>query len=149
MQVILEIPPLNIYDETDSIFRNLMALEQCHYPSNTYICNYVVLLDYLIDTKADVDLLVEKKVIVNNIGSNAAVANMINKLSTEISEGKSCYYDIAQEINKYRDNHWNHIMASMKSIYFRDFWRGTTTVVGLIVLGFTFWGFLRPYVKGI
>jgi len=50
MQCILEFPPLNIYDETESISQNLMALEQCHYPFHTYICNYVGLLNYLIDT---------------------------------------------------------------------------------------------------
>ena len=40
------------------------------YPSKAYICNYAALLDYLIDTDKDVDLLIQKKIIVNDIGSN-------------------------------------------------------------------------------
>ncbi|GLT69092.1 hypothetical protein SLA2020_412710 [Shorea laevis] len=65
--VYLGSPTLKYLRHTEAVFRNLMALEQCHYPSKTYICNYVVLLDYLIDTEQDVELLVEKKVIVNNM----------------------------------------------------------------------------------
>jgi hypothetical protein len=147
MQSILEVPPLMIHDSTEALFRNLVALEQCHYPTHTYICNYVVLLDYLIDTERDVELLVEKNIIVNNIGSNIRVANLINNLCLQIFEHESCYAVLGKNINKYCDNHWNRIMATMKSVYFRDFWRGTATIAALIVLGFTLWGFLRPYVK--
>jgi hypothetical protein len=145
MQCILEIPHFRIFDGTECLLRNLMALEQCHYPLKAYICNYVLLLDDLIDTEKDVDLLVEKKVITNNIGSNAAVATLINRLSLEIVVEVFCYSSLCQEIISYLDNPWNNTMGTMKSVYFRDFWRGSGTVVGLIVLGFTFWGFLRPY----
>jgi hypothetical protein len=145
MQCILEIPHFRIFDGTECLLRNLMALEQCHYPLKTYICNYVLLLDDLIDTEKDVNLLVEKKVITNNIGSNAAVATLINRLSLEIVVEVFCYSSLCQEIISYLDNPWNNTMGTMKSVYFRDFWRGSGTVVGLIVLGFTFWGFLRPY----
>jgi len=37
-------------------------------------------------------------------------------------------------------------MASLRSIYFADVWRGTAIIVGLIVFGFTFWNTIRPYV---
>jgi hypothetical protein len=59
----MEVPQLVIDDYTETLLRNLMALEQCLYPSETYICNYVFLLDHLIDDDKDVDLLVHKKVI--------------------------------------------------------------------------------------
>jgi hypothetical protein len=78
-----------------------MALEQCHYPFKPYICNYVAVLDYLINTKKDVDLLVDEKVIINNIGCNAAVTTLINKLGDQIVEDKSCYYDLAKKLNQH------------------------------------------------
>jgi hypothetical protein len=146
MQRVLEVPPFEVDDNTEALIRNLIAMEHCHYPSNAYICNYVLLLDYLIDTKRDVALLVDKKVIVNKLGSNATVATLINKLGQHIVEGKSCYYDLGRELNEHYDYPLNHIVASLASTYFHDFWRGTATVVGIIVLGFTFWGFLRPFV---
>jgi hypothetical protein len=48
-----------------------------------------VLLDDLINTREDVEFLVEKGVIVNALGSNKAVAIMVNKLGLEIVEQNS------------------------------------------------------------
>ncbi|XP_059439864.1 UPF0481 protein At3g47200-like [Corylus avellana] len=147
MERFLQVPCFEVDDSTEALLRNLMALEQCHYPFHGYICSYVLLLDFLINTEKDVALLVDKKVIVNRLGSNTAVADLINNLCTEIEVTGSYYSDLCTNINVYRDNPWNHVMASMKSVYFPDFWRGTAAVVGLIVLTFTFWDFLRPYLK--
>ena len=36
-------------------------------------------------------------------------------------------------------------MASLKSQYFRDFWRGSIIVVGILALFFAFGSFLRPF----
>nr|POF05787.1 upf0481 protein [Quercus suber] len=146
MQTLLKVPTLIIDGGTEICFRNLMALEQCHYPSESYICNYVVLLDCLIDTSEDVDLLVKEEIIANALGSNEAVANMVNKLSHEIVENNSCYDDLTQDLYTHYNQGCNHNMASLRSIYFADVWRGTATIVGLIVFGFTFWNTIRPYV---
>ncbi|KAL0007596.1 hypothetical protein SO802_009098 [Lithocarpus litseifolius] len=146
MQPLLKFPSITIDDGTEGLLRNIMALEQCHYPFKAYTCNYMLLLDYLIDTREDVDLLVKEKIIVNGLGSNEAVANMVNKLSLEIVENSSCYTDLAQELNTHYNQCCNHNMASLRSIYFADVWRGTATIVGLIVFGFTFWNTIRPYV---
>lgn len=37
-----------------------MALEQCHYPRNILVTNYILFLDYLIESEEDVDLLIKK-----------------------------------------------------------------------------------------
>jgi hypothetical protein len=132
MRTCFVVPRFVVDYKTEDLFRNLMALEQCHYPFETYICNYIVLLDFLIDTKEDVELLVQKKIIVNWLGSNKAVAIMVN-------------HEIATKLNGHYDNCWNHNMASLKTIYFRDIWRGTATVVGIIVLLVTVGNFLRPF----
>ncbi|GLT52997.1 hypothetical protein SLA2020_262970 [Shorea laevis] len=86
VQCLMKVPQLVIDNHTEPLFRNLMALEQCHYPTDTYICNYVLLLDSLITTKADVCLLVEKKVIDNRRGSSEAVTTLVNKLGHQIIE---------------------------------------------------------------
>jgi len=144
---ILRVPQLVIDYSTETIFRNLMALEQCHYPSKTYICSYILLLDRLIDNVKDVDLLVDKKVIANHLGSNAEVAALINKLGDQIVATTSSYFDIiAQKLNDHYEFPLNHLLATLKREYFPNIFRGTATIVGLIVLGFTLWNFLRPYV---
>ena len=91
----------------------------------------MLLLDYLIDTGEDVDLLVKEKIIANALGSNEAVANMVNKLSLEIVENNSCYAYLAQDLYTHYNQCCNNNMASLRSIYFADVWRGTATIVGL------------------
>ncbi|XP_030962154.1 putative UPF0481 protein At3g02645 [Quercus lobata] len=146
MQTRLLIPHFVVDNKTEDLFRNLMALEQCHYPKEAYICNYILLLDFLINSKDDVELLVEEGIIVNSLGSNKAVADMVNKLGQEIVEEKSYYHDVAEDLNKYYRNWWNKNMESLKTVYFRDILRGTVTVVGVIVLLVTVMNFLRPFV---
>ena len=111
-----------------------MALEQCHYPFEAYICNYILLLDCLINSEEDVELLVDKSIIVNLLGNSEAIARMVNNLCLEIIETKSCYRHIADDLNKLYDSHWNQNMASLRNVYFWDVWRGTATVVEVLVL---------------
>ena len=147
MHPVLELKSFIIGYETECAVRNLMALEQCHCPREAYICNYIILLDNLINTEADVDLLVEKKVIVNWLGDNKAVATLINKLREQIVEANhSCYGELSKNIQGHYDNVWSKVMASFTTLYFKDFWRGTATVVGIMVLFFSFWNFHKPFV---
>nr|XP_023891759.1 uncharacterized protein LOC112003781 [Quercus suber] len=147
MQPVLELKSFIIRDATEPVVRNLMALEQCHYPREAYVCNYIVLLDHLINTREDVDLLVEKKIIVNWLGNNKAVAILINHLCQQIVEGNySCYFDLSEKIKDHYTSRWSKLMASLTNLYFKDFWRGTATVVGIMVLFFAFWNFLGPFV---
>jgi hypothetical protein len=146
VQCFLKAPPLVIDHQTEALVRNLMAQDQCHYPSDTFICNYVLLLDCLITTKEDVHLLVDKKVIVNRHGSSKAVTTLINTLSHQIVESESYYHDLYKQLNEPCDSSWNHLVSSLTSIYFYNFWRGTRTIAGILVVGFTFGNFLRPFV---
>ncbi|XP_057972741.1 UPF0481 protein At3g47200-like [Malania oleifera] len=138
----LELPRFEANDTTECVFRNLMALEQCHYPKQVHICNYISLMDQLINTREDVDLLIEKKVIVNSLGSSKAVAKLLNKLCEHIVEPNSRYCNTVQEIKRHCKNPLNRIMAALTNVYFRDFWRGTASIVGIVVLGLTIWNTL-------
>lgn len=138
VQPLLEVPQFKVDDGAECVYRNLMAMEQCHYPWDTYICDYIGLWDALINSEKDVDLLVDRKVIVNLIGSNDAVATLVNKLGHQIAENDHSYFhDLVKDLNEHYENFWNRHMASLTSVYFPDIWRGSATVVGLIVLGFT------------
>ena len=146
LQTRLLVPHFVMDHGTEDLFRNLMALEQCHYPFQAYICNYIVLLDFLINTREDAELLVEKKIIAHSLGSYKAVAQMVNKLGQEIVEKNSCYHDVAEDLSEHYGNRWNKNIASLRTIYFRDVWRGTATFVGIVVLFVTIGNFLRPFV---
>ena len=141
----LRVPTLEIDDHTESLLRNLMALEQCHFPKEAYICQYVRFLDLLVDTTEDADLLIKSKVIINSLGKSADVAGMINKLCNGIVEVSSCYSRLAEKLNNYSDSWCNKSKAFLRRQYFSNVWIGTGTVVGLFVLFTTLQSFVRSF----
>ncbi|XVF73495.1 hypothetical protein PTKIN_Ptkin12aG0205900 [Pterospermum kingtungense] len=132
----LRIPTFYVGLRTDALIRNVMALEQCHYPEEAYFCSYIQLLDSLIDTDRDVDLLVKEGILDNGMGSSAAVADMINTLMVEFARAQlpTCYAQIGNNLNKYYDNFWNRTVATLRHVYFNNLWRGTGTVAAFIVV---------------
>ncbi|WCJ22979.1 hypothetical protein M5689_005034 [Euphorbia peplus] len=134
---VLELPTFEVDDTTEFVVRNVMALEQCHYPAETYVCSYIRLLDLLIDTAEDADLLVEKKIISNGLGNGKAVADLVNKLCDQIVEVKSCYVNVATKLNNYYGSCGNHTMATLRSAYFGDLWKGTGTIAAIVLLVLT------------
>ncbi|RDX83785.1 UPF0481 protein, partial [Mucuna pruriens] len=137
------IPQLKVNHTTECVFRNLIAFEQCHYPDKPYICNYVSLIDSLIHTRLDVELLVEKEVIVHELGSDKEVATLVNGLSKHVVTNSTRYGKIINDLNDHYMNDWNHTVAALRLVYFRDLWRASSTVVGIAVLVFTAFQFVR------
>ncbi|EOA26181.1 hypothetical protein CARUB_v10019619mg [Capsella rubella] len=131
---VLNIPCFLADDDAEMILRNIMALEQCHYPFNAHVCNYIMFLDFLIDTHKDVDLLVEKGIINNCLGDHRAVAKMVNKLSVGVMHDGSYYSDIATEVVKHYNNKCNKSHAILRRVYCSDLWTGTATVAAACLL---------------
>nr|KYP34283.1 hypothetical protein KK1_044781 [Cajanus cajan] len=52
-------------DWTEFLFRNVVALEQCYYPYESYIIDYAEIMDFLINTREDVDKLIQNKILIN------------------------------------------------------------------------------------
>lgn len=90
----LKISKLRISGSTKVVFKNLIAFEQYHhfknliafvqyyFPANIYyMCHYIRLMNFLIDTYKDVNLLVEKEIVENWMSNSNHVSNMINKLA--------------------------------------------------------------------
>ncbi|KDP28580.1 hypothetical protein JCGZ_14351 [Jatropha curcas] len=128
----LKMPRFEIEDGTERLIRNLMAFEQCHYPYDPYICDYILILDFLVDTERDVELLIQNGIITNLLGEHKSVAEMVNKLCLEITTRGSCFYGVSVDLNKHYENCWFKTGASMRSVYFSNLWRGAGTVVALI-----------------
>jgi hypothetical protein len=79
-----------------------------------------------------------KGIILNRLGEDAAVSNMINKLCETITDTCTFYDDICRETNAHYENRWNHRKATLKLVYFPNVWRGTATVAAAILLILTF-----------
>ncbi|KAG5242163.1 UPF0481 protein [Salix suchowensis] len=133
---VLKIPILKVDDSLERVVRNVMAWEQCSKPDEAYISNYFKFMDHLIDRAEDVALLAEEGIIMNWLGNDAAVSELMNNLSQR-SETASYYSDICQTMNDFYENPWNHRKATLKLVYFSNLWRGTGTLAAALLLIFT------------
>ncbi|KAD3336073.1 hypothetical protein E3N88_31592 [Mikania micrantha] len=125
-------PVLSVDDTTEFLFRNLIAYEQS-FQTQGYVTSYAIAIDMLVNTHDDVAKLVESKVLVNYMGSNEEVANMINNIGKNVSCVDS-YYDQEWEIlNKYYNGYWPNHIATMRRTYFSSPWSIIALVAGIIL----------------
>ena len=138
---VLEIPQLVVEDPTETLFRNMVALEQCHYPFQSYITDYVGFLDFLVNTNRDVDILVQERVFINWLGDTDSVATMINGLMKNITISNnisSQYLDVSEKLNAFHENPWHKLKSTLRRDYCRGPWQtaASTAAVILLILSF-------------
>lgn len=132
----LKIPEFRVEDWTEILFRNMVALEQCHYPDKSYITDYVAVMSFLIKTGKDVDLLVQKKIIVNWLGDSNAVAKLFNGLWKNITQVgfNSNYVGICRELNAFCAHPWYRRKATLRRDYCRTPWQKVASFAAILVL---------------
>ncbi|XVE63296.1 hypothetical protein DITRI_Ditri07aG0008500 [Diplodiscus trichospermus] len=133
----LKIPPLKVDNSTESFYGNLMVWEQCYYPNDTFICDYILLMEYLIKSVKDVDLLVRRRIIVNQLGSPDAIVALFNRLSKHIRVEKNRYSDLFMKLNAYNAVRHHGWIAILKLQYFSTPWKGVATIAATILLVLT------------
>ncbi|KAH8488337.1 hypothetical protein H0E87_024124 [Populus deltoides] len=134
----LRIPRLRIDDNTELLFGNLIALEQCLYKrEDQYICHYVKLLYTLVAKPKDADLLIKNKIIGTD-RDGASVKNLIDNLSAETSEEYSIYCNLYKQLDQHYQDSWLKNSAYFREVYFGNLWRSTATVSATVLLLFTF-----------
>ncbi|KAI7994695.1 UPF0481 protein [Camellia lanceoleosa] len=136
---VLEMPHRKIYDSTECLLRNIIAYEQCHCDDKLML-DYTVLMDYLINTRKDVELLVQAKVIENWLGDNDDVSNLFNGLGKGVVfDSDRCYFTkLHRELSDYckiRKHRWK---ANLRHNYCNTPWRVLSIIVAAILLGLTF-----------
>ncbi|KAK4283642.1 hypothetical protein QN277_000571 [Acacia crassicarpa] len=133
---ILEIPQIVVDDHTEILFRNMIALEQCRYPLDSYITDYALLLDCLIDTYKDVDLFIGKKIVNNHLGYNKSVALLFNRLCKNVNQRNfnSEYCDICRRLNDYCQNPCRKRVATLRRDHCPTPWQGAASIAGIVLL---------------
>ncbi|KAG7995600.1 hypothetical protein I3843_01G118300 [Carya illinoinensis] len=133
---VMEIPPLNIVDNTESVFRNLIAYEQhSQHIDLNYFTDFATLMDYLINTSKDVELLRRKGIINSWMGDDEVVSNMFNKFCSYTHFSNGFYYaDIIKEVNKHCDKRWNVRKAKLRHDYFNSPWALLSVLAAILLL---------------
>ncbi|KAK9183281.1 hypothetical protein WN944_026431 [Citrus x changshan-huyou] len=78
---VMKMPSLEISDDTETIFQNLIAYEQCSQGINLkHVIDYVKFLNCLINSSKDAELLRRRGIIDNLLGDDEVIATLLNKL---------------------------------------------------------------------
>ncbi|XP_058780995.1 UPF0481 protein At3g47200-like [Vicia villosa] len=133
---VLEIPQLKVEDWTEILFRNMVALEQCHYPYESYVTDYVAVLDFLINTGRDVDILVKKGILVNWLGDSDSVANLFNSLWKNVTHSNfsSHYSVLCEDLNGFCSDPLRKLKATLRRDYCSSPWQTAASVAGILLL---------------
>ncbi|MED6156289.1 hypothetical protein PIB30_013321 [Stylosanthes scabra] len=132
----LRIPFIRVHDWTELVLRNLLAFEQCHCIHESYLTDYTLFLDFLINTDKDVDLLIKKGIIENWLGDSNAVAKMFNGLAanTVTPDFNVQYSNIFKDLNAFCAHPWNKKVATLKRDYCNTPWKTVASIAAIFLL---------------
>ena len=134
---VLKIPHLLLNDWTEVVTRNITALEQTRYIKDTYFTDYLFLMDSLINTGEDVDLLCDKKILVNYLGDNNAAMAMINNLNKGIvwETVRDDYINLCAQLNSFYEQRPRHRwMAVLKREFFSTPSAAASTIITVVII---------------
>jgi hypothetical protein len=132
---ILVIPQFRISEDTEILLRNLQAFEQCHCGDN-YVGNYIHMMDLLVDSPEDVEILVRNGIIESWLSNNEAVATLFYNLSREnIVSRKNFYFsDVLEDLNNYSGRDWPRWKANLRQNYFQNPWSIISVIAAAFLL---------------
>ncbi|XP_024448487.1 UPF0481 protein At3g47200 isoform X3 [Populus trichocarpa] len=132
---ILEMPLLKIDDNTEILFRNIQAFEQCHC-DEYYIANYISMINFLVITPKDVEILVRNGIIENWIHDYEAVTTLLHNISKEnaLSADDFIFASLVEDLNAYCRRRWNKWKATLKQEYFHTPWAIISLIAALVLL---------------
>lgn len=133
---ILEMPILRIDDDTEILFRNLQVFEQCHYCDEEYIANYISMINCLVITPKDVEILVRNGIIDNWIHDYQAVTTLLHNISNQnsLTADDFIFASLVEDLKAYCRRPWNKWKATLKQEYFRTPWAIISIIAALILL---------------
>ncbi|KAH6835268.1 hypothetical protein C2S53_012432 [Perilla frutescens var. hirtella] len=136
LEGVLNLPPIQVSDNTESILRNLIAYELClsnNHPK--YVTSYAFLMNCLINSSKDVAILRRHGIISNFLGGDGMICDMFSRLGTNVLISSSfCYFDVFERVNRHcriRHKMW---VTKLRRNYFNSPWSmlsflGATTLI--------------------
>ena len=134
---VLEIPQLVFEERTESFFRNIISFEQCYPNCEPRFTCYAMLIDNLINTVKDVDILCENKIVKNWLNPEDAVP-FFNKLYYNAYVTEVYYHSLCKKVNEYYNRRWPRWRAMLVRNYFNTPWAILSTVAAAILLILSF-----------
>ena len=131
---VFKIPPLQIHDSTDSLFRNLIAFEQSMPDCGQYMTSYALFMDRLVDTSSDVELLAKKRIIQNDLGGYEEVTDLFNNICKQVVVREFYFTQLCEQVDAYYNKSWHGYKASLKQDYFKNPWAIISFIAAILLL---------------
>ncbi|XP_004301824.1 PREDICTED: UPF0481 protein At3g47200-like [Fragaria vesca subsp. vesca] len=128
---VFAIPQLSIIESTEPLLRNLIAFEQCCQGRSPKVTSYVSIMNSLITTSKDMDLLCRKGII------RHYDPMFFNKLLNDTKLNNFYFTGLCNEVNKHYIVSWNKWLEKLKRDYFSNPWAITSLVAASIFLVLT------------
>ncbi|XP_058216204.1 UPF0481 protein At3g47200-like [Rhododendron vialii] len=141
-----KIPPLAIYDGTEALLRNLIALEQCCPGVSRHVSSYAHVMDTLVNTDKDIQALEKAGVLRNCLGATQDATDLFNNLCKEIVAGEY-FLDTCCEATEYSKRFWPKNIAHVRRTYFDSPWTFIAFCVGFIAFVISLVGFVSDFGK--
>ncbi|KAA8521776.1 hypothetical protein F0562_012449 [Nyssa sinensis] len=132
-----ELPHLPIYDSTESFFKNIIAFEQCCFNVSHRFTSFVSLMDALINSDKDVELLEQEEVIENNLGKSERVSTMFNNMCIGIVVKDDYFTEPCKLASDYYNSCWRNHLASFRSKYLRSPWAFISVIAAIVLFALT------------
>lgn len=130
-----DLPKLIIFDETEDIFRNLIAYELTS-KAGGELCGYAIIMDSLIDTEEDLSILYRAGVLENHLGSDGRLLRMWNDMCINISESSCDRWEaMTQAILMHYKSNWRVMYVEFYSKFFSRPWLWLSSIAALLLLG--------------
>ncbi|KAM7267380.1 hypothetical protein ACFE04_009546 [Oxalis oulophora] len=129
----LEIPSILLQETTETIFRNLVSLEQCAPNYRPRITSYVKLMVNLIDTKEDIKILSRNDIVDNWVNMEEAT-KIFNQLYTDTYVKEFHYAELCKKVDNFRKRIYPKARYQLCHNYCFNPW----TTLGTIVVIFIF-----------
>ncbi|KAK7283073.1 hypothetical protein RIF29_12330 [Crotalaria pallida] len=136
---ILEIPRLYVCVSTEDLMRNLIAYELCHL-KDAYVNNFAFLIDRLISTSKDVEILIQNQILETDLPNNQGAATVITNMAPGaimIGE-KFLFADLCEDLNAYCRDPWRKWKATLRRDYFSTPWAIMSVIAAIVLLLLTF-----------
>ncbi|KAE8811487.1 UPF0481 protein [Hordeum vulgare] len=134
---VMEIPCLPVDESSESLFKNLLALEQFDQRFGYDICAYITFMSQVITMPADATLLVQKGIIVHMMDSDEEVSALFTRLIKQVTiRFDWTYYltSLCQALEAHYQSRLNRWIAWLWLNHFRNPWLVLAALAAAVVL---------------
>ncbi|KAG9441087.1 hypothetical protein H6P81_016941 [Aristolochia fimbriata] len=143
---VLKLPHLHVRKNTKKVLMNLIVWEQfCCEPVTAYVSNYTILMDYLVNTSKDIEILINNGVLEHSLAADEEVAGVFNTLGEDLGHTKmgemfepnGFILELSNELNDYCENRFNIWRSKLMNEYFGSPWSIISLVAAVFLILFT------------